>query len=209
MTRPPVRWLTALAAFGVLLCAIAFRADAQSAAQPPAAAAAQSSPQDDAAAKAAERKKKFEESRKRLEEAEPPSPSVPSTPHPKDNPAPTKQNDIPLAAVLPVIMEIGENQRFVLFTKAGENVTSRAEWNVSDASIAELRVIGGIPHLYGKSKGRVDVYGNVNGMCAQIMLTVIPKEEMKPGTVRWTNPDGPGGLLRILPAVPERDPSHY
>lgn len=102
-----------------------------------------------------------------------------------------------------VNMLVGETQRFSLFDVAGHNLTSQADWSVSDSSTADLAVEDGVPVLTSKRTGTVRVTGRVGARSVEARINVITPEDMKPGTVRWSSPSAPCTKpVRIVPAVP-------
>ena len=153
---------------------------------------------EDAAAKAAERKKRFEETKKRLEN----SSSQPQSGGDSGSSCSYSTNDLSLSPAL-VNMVVGETQRFSLFDLAGHKLTEKADWSVSDSSIADIRVEGGGPVLTSKQKGTVRVQARVDTHSAESTVNVIGAEDMKPGTIRWSLPPTPCGKIKgIAVAVP-------
>jgi hypothetical protein len=181
-------------------------AQAQTPSAPPTPDSAASSSSDDAAAKAAARKKRFEDTKKSLEEKAPePPPQKPEASKPsavRAVPSPPAPYESPVFTI-DVNMFVGETQRFALFDDARRNLTSNAYWTVSDPSIADLSVAGGVPSVVGKKSGTVNLLAHVNSMTAQVLLTVLDRDRMSATVTRWTQAsDSSQALLQIVPAVP-------
>jgi hypothetical protein len=188
------------------------RASAQSPGQQPGAApsSGSSSSSTDAAAKAAERKKRFEEMKRSLENknSEPPPLPRPSTARPEAPAGPSYANDQPIFE-LAVTMFVGETQRFALFDDTRHNLTAQANWTVTDPSVAELSINGGVPSLVGKKPGTVFVLAHAKSQTARVNLSVLDRAQMTGGVIRWNQNDiNTQAPLQIVPAIPIFGASH-
>jgi hypothetical protein len=134
----------------------------------------------DAAAKAAERKKRFEQEEKRLENAE--SAQTES----KSEPGKASDDDLSISPVL-VNMLVHETQGFSLFDSAGHNLTSKAEWTLSNSYVADLTT-NGVPTISTKDAGTLTVSARVGSRTAQASVTVHPGDTLPIGTIRWQAP---------------------
>ena len=166
----------------------------------------------DAAAKAAERNKRFEEEERRVENAG--SAQTES----KAEPGRASDDDLSISPVL-VNMLVHETQGFSLFDSAGHNLTSKAEWTLSNSYVAELTT-SGVPTISSKDVGTLTVSARVGSRTAQASVTVHPGDTLPIGTIRWQAPRSvtlkrPRSLLPYpspvaLPApvrtLPSRDP---
>jgi hypothetical protein len=134
----------------------------------------------DAAAKAAEKKKRFEEEERRLENAG--SAQTES----KAEPERASDDDLSIFPVL-VNMLVHETQDFSLFDSAGHNLTSKAEWTLSNSYVAELTT-SGVPTISSKDVGTLTVSARVGSRTAQASVTVHPGGTLPIGTIRWQAP---------------------
>jgi hypothetical protein len=185
-------------AAGALLCFLPSRLAAQS--QPAGSSSTQtagSSPSQttdassEAAAKAAARKKKFEEEKQRLESSEGQHASAPDDP----------QQTLLLSPIL-VNMLVHDTQRFSLFDVDGHNLTSKAEWTLSNSYVADLTT-DGVPTITAKATGTVTVRARVGALSAEASVTVHPGDKLPVGTIRWQAPAVPGHkTTQIIQAVP-------
>jgi hypothetical protein len=166
----------------------------------------------DAAAKAVARKKHFEEMKKQLEEKTPQAPATTQAAAGAGKPMVKPAFDRPANIIFSrrVTMAVDDQQQFRLYDSkaAAPDVTQLARWTTSgDSDIAELSVIGGVPNMTGKKKGVVLLFGTLNDRTAEVQLTVVPREELKEGTVRWSQlPPTDKSPLFITPAVPRHTP---
>ncbi|MFZ0580070.1 MAG: hypothetical protein WA690_24190 [Candidatus Acidiferrales bacterium] len=138
------------------------------------------SPSSDAAAKAVERKKRFEEEEKRLENAE----SAQAVSKPEATSA--SADDMSISPVL-VNMLVHETQGFSLFDNAGHNLTSKAEWTLSNSYVADLST-NGTPTITSKDVGTVTVYARVGSHTTEASVNVLPGDTLPIGTIRWQAP---------------------
>jgi hypothetical protein len=158
----------------------------------------------DAAAKAAERKKRFEEAEKRLEASES-AQSGASTTTPSDD-KPGSPDDLSISPVL-VNMLIGQPQSFSLFDAAGHNLTSKAEWSLSNSSVAELQN-SATPTIVSKEAGTVTVHARVGMRSTDAKVTVHSGSSLPIGTVMWQAPPVKGFTPKqIIQAVPTSGPA--
>jgi hypothetical protein len=132
----------------------------------------------DAAAKAAERKKRFEEEEKRLENAE--------DQHSLTESVEAADNDLAISPVL-VNMLVHETQGFSLFDNAGHNLTSKAEWTLSNSDIADLTT-NGTPTITTKDSGTVTVRARVGNKSTEASVIVHSGNKLPIGTIRWQAP---------------------
>jgi hypothetical protein len=161
----------------------------------------------DAAAKASERKKRYEEARKALESKDQPAPqpktqNAPANPNSTAKPVPKPASKI--VFTIPVTMGVGETERFYLFDEQRGNVTTEAQWTAEDeTSAVDFSVAGGVPTVVGKGSGFVFISGALGDRSALVALSIIPKDKMTAGTVRWTQAATQvRSSLHIVPAVP-------
>lgn len=133
-----------------------------------------------AAAKAAERKKRFEEEEKRLENAES------AQTEPKSEPGRASNDDLSISP-LSVNMLVHETQGFSLFDSAGHNLTSKAQWTLSDSYVADLTT-NGVPTISTKDVGTLTVSARVGSRTAQASVTVHRGATLPIGTIRWQRP---------------------
>lgn len=134
----------------------------------------------DAAAKAAERKKRFEEEENRLENAER------AQTESKSEPAKASDDDLAISPVL-VNMLVHETQSFSLFDSGGHNLTSKAEWTLSNSYVADLTT-NEVPTISTKDVGTLTVSARVGRRTAQASVTVHPGDTLPIGTIRWQAP---------------------
>jgi hypothetical protein len=160
------------------------RAIAPSPSSQPAPSTSTTPASDDATAKAAaERKKRFEAEKNRLEAADPKPQSLASDDPEADCQA--SANDLSLSPAL-VNMLVGQTQRFSLFDLGGHKLTSQAEWSVSDTSIADIAIEGGVPVLTSKQTGTLHVRARIDARSTESTVNDINPEDMKPGPLRWS-----------------------
>lgn len=145
----------------------------------------------DEAAKAAARRKRFEEEKKRLENADPKSESATNDP----------QQSLCVSPVL-VNMLVGESQGFSVSDAEGHNLTSQAEWSLSNSYVAELKT-GGVPPITAKDHGTVRVRARIGSRSAEAEVTVHSGDTLPAGTIRWQACKTPGFTpKKIVQAVP-------
>jgi hypothetical protein len=84
-------------------------------------------------------------------------------------------------------MLVHETQGFSLFDSAGHNLTSKAEWTLSNSYVADLTV-NGTPTITTKDAGTLTVYARVGGRTAEASVTVHPGDTLPIGTIRWQAP---------------------
>ena len=165
---------------------------------PPTSSTVSTSP--DGTAKAAERKRRFEEEKKRLE-GDGPRPQASSQSAAQGGNCQASPDDLMLSPNF-VNMLVGETQRFSLFDFAGHKLAPQADWSVSDSSIADLAVEGGVPVLTSKRTGTIHVTARVAARSVEATINVITPQDMKPGTVQWSSPTTPCAKpVGVVPAV--------
>jgi hypothetical protein len=164
----------------------------QVSAGPQAPGTAQSADQNsDADAKAAARKKKFEEDKRRLESAE-------------SQPAADSRDPQQTLFISPVLvnMLVQDTQKFSLFDIEGHNLTSKAEWSLSNTYVADL-TFDGIPMITAKDHGTVTVRARVGSLSTEASVTVLSGDKLPVGTIRWQAPKIPGfkptGIVQAVP----------
>jgi len=95
-----------------------------------------------------------------------------------------------------------DTQRFSLFDIEGHNLTSKAEWSLSNSYVADLTT-DGVPTITSKDHGTVTVRARVGGLSAEASVTVLPGDKLPIGTIRWQAPTIPGyKTTQIIQAVP-------
>jgi hypothetical protein len=134
----------------------------------------------DAAAKAAARKKKFQEDARRLEE------NGNNLQPPPASPDQTLFVSPGAVAMLP-----GDEHSFTLFDIDGHNLTSQAEWSVSNSSVADLAPRG-MPTIKAKSPGTVTVRARVGSSESEAEVKVYEGKSLPAGTITWSVPSLPG-----------------
>jgi hypothetical protein len=164
-------------------------AQSSSPSQPPAvAASATQTPAD----QAAERKQKFEEDEQRLENNE--------GSHVSDSSPGDKHQTIFISPAV-VGMVVQQEQRFTLFDDAGHNLTSKAQWSLSNSDIADL-VDGPTPTIVAKEDGTVTLKASVGGETSEAQIKVY-RDKLPMGAVIWQAPKIPGYTTKhIVQAVP-------
>lgn len=164
---------------------------AQSSSSSPSAAPAgsvRSTPAD----QAAERKRKFEEDERRLEEG--------GAGHGDDSSTAEKQ---PTLFVSPAVvgMLVNQQQRFTVFDIAGHNLTSKAEWSLSNTDVADFVDEAG-PAIVAKQDGTVTLRASVGGEASEAQIKVY-RDKLPMGAVIWQAPKIPGYTSKqIIQAVP-------
>jgi plastocyanin len=145
----------------------------------------------DAAARAAARKKRFLEQEKALEEN--------GSTH--DAAEPDPQQTLFVSPAL-VGMVVGETQRFTVFDIEGHNLTSQAEWSLSNSYIADLAP-DGTPTITAKEHGTVTVRARVGSRESRCEVKVYEGSSLPIGAIRWQAPKIPNfSAIKIVQAVP-------
>jgi hypothetical protein len=108
-------------------------------------------------------------------------------------------------SISPVLVNIlvHETQGFSLFDNAGHNLTSKAEWTLSNSYVAHLTTTG-TPTITSKYVGTVTVHARMGSRTADASVTVHPGDSLAIGTIRWQAPKAPGTFKakQIVIAVP-------
>jgi plastocyanin len=105
-----------------------------------------------------------------------------------------KQSDEGLSVSPALVnMLIGQTQGFSAFDEAGHNVTSKAEWTVSDSSVADLSAPGAST-ITSKSAGTVRIRASLGGRSGEARIIVHPGDKLPIGTVLWQAPKAPGNM---------------
>jgi plastocyanin len=145
----------------------------------------------DAAAKAAARKQRFQEQEKALEEN--------GSTH--DAAEPDPQQTLFVSPAL-VGMVVGETQRFTVFDIEGHNLTSQAEWSLSNSYVADLAPDGS-PRITAKDHGTVTVRARIGSRESECEVKVYEGSSLPIGAIRWRAPKIPNfSAIKIVQAAP-------
>jgi len=148
-------------------------------------------PDSDATAKAAARKKAFEQEAKRLEEEG--SSQQASEPDP--------QQTLFVSPAI-VAMLAGRVQSFTVFDIDGHNLTSKAEWSLSNSYVADL-ASSDEPTVTAKAPGTVTLRARVGMEESFSELKVYEGTSFPMGTILWQAPKIPGfSAKKMTQAVP-------
>jgi hypothetical protein len=111
-------------------------------------------------------------------------------------------DDLSISPVLVNIL-VNERQGFSLFDDAGHNLTSKAEWTLSDSYVPELTTTGTLA-ITAKDSGTVIVRARVGMRSAEASVTVNSGDRLPTGTIRWQAPKPKGNFKpqQIVIAVP-------
>jgi hypothetical protein len=171
------------------MAVIAFNLRAQSTAAAPQSGAANST--DSAAAKAAARKKAFEADEKRLEQD--------GSSH-VDNASGSATLFVSPATVN---MVAGQVAGFSAFDDKGHDVTSQAEWSLSNRHVVQFEKGGaGKPYVVAKGPGEVTVRARIDNRESSCDVTVYDGKTLPAGTPRWVAAKIPGFTAKqVAPAA--------
>lgn len=146
----------------------------------------------EAAAKEAARKKAFEADLKRLEAG-----------------GSFQQNDNTSGPqtlfVSPVVVNMVAGQRadFGAFDNHGRDVSSQAEWTLSNDYVATLVTGHGRPYIVAKQPGEVTVRARIDENESSADITVYDGKTLPAGTPQWIAAKIPGfKAQRVVPAAP-------
>jgi hypothetical protein len=170
------------------MAVIAFNLHAQSASTSPQpqsgssnSGAAKSSNSSSAAAKEAARKKTFEADLKRLEDG--------GSFHHEDNSSAPQT-----LFVSPSVVNMVRGQRadFGAFDNHGRDVSSQAEWTLSNSYVATLVTGRGRPYIIAKSPGEVTIRGRIDENESSADITVYDGKALPAGTPPYIAAKIPG-----------------
>jgi len=145
---------------------------------------------DTAAAKAAARKKAFEADLKALENGD----------------SSHRESSGPQTLfVSPAVVNMIHGQRadFGAFDNKGRDVSSQAEWSLSNSYVATLVTGKGKPYLIAKMPGTVTVRARIDENESSCEVTVFDGTALPPGTPPWIAAKIPGfKVQQVAPAAP-------
>jgi hypothetical protein len=105
-----------------------------------------------------------------------------------------------------VLMGLGETQRFALLDGANRDLTAQANWTIIDyGSEVEFSVINGVPHVFSKKYGMVQLYATVGNDSAMARIYISTPEEINTNSMgRLGNPQflDTHRPLQLVPAAP-------
>lgn len=158
------------------MAAVAFNLHAQST-----AASAQSSVSDSAVAKAAASRKAFSVDEKRLGEDKETEDSSDSTAS-------------PTLFVSPVVVSMvrGERATISACDNKGRDVSSKAEWSLSNSYVAKLVTGNGSPYIIAKMPGEVTLRARIDERESSCHVKVYDGTKLPPGVVAWKAAKIPG-----------------
>lgn len=102
------------------------------------------------------------------------------------------------------LMGLGETQRFSLIDNGNHDVTAQAQWSILDiGSEVDFSVVNGVPHVFSRKYGMVQLYATVGGKSAMTRIYILPPDELRSNTMgRKGSPMGRDAPLRIIIADP-------
>ena len=103
------------------------------------------------------------------------------------------------------IMLLGETQKFSLIDNGHHDVTAQAQWSLLDfGSGVDFSVVNGVPHVFSKNYGMVQLYAVFEGKSAMTRIYIVKPDELASNTMGrkgspMSNNDAP---LQIIIADP-------
>lgn len=116
----------------------------------------------------------------------------------------TPQIPCKVAFFVQTLMGLGETQRFSLIDNGNHDVTAQAQWSILDiGSEVDFSVVNGVPHIFSRNYGMVQLYATVGGKSAMTRIYILPPDELRSNTMgRKGAPMNSDAPLQIIIAGP-------
>jgi hypothetical protein len=116
----------------------------------------------------------------------------------------TPQIPCKVAFFVQTLMGLGETQRFSLIDNGNHDVTAQAQWTILDfGSEVDFSVVNGVPHVFSRKYGMVQLYGTLGGKSAMTRIYILPPDELRSNTMgRKGAPMNRDAPLQIIIADP-------